>query len=129
MDRKKHVYLSDLHFDHQLWINELSFFRDETGIYEKRLATLVRNWTDHDVLSQLEQFQNQFIRQREVIDILEHEVKLHEEKLARYAKDHTIAIDHVYFTDHDELKGQMERFRAIYQELKDKFYAFMAKYL
>lgn len=30
--KTKHIYLNDLHFEHKLWRNELSFFKDEAAV-------------------------------------------------------------------------------------------------
>jgi hypothetical protein len=73
--------IEKLHFEHRLWMNELSFFSDELKIYEHRLEDLVNKNNEMKVLSLLEQFQNQFIRQREVLEELHHNIKVHEQKI------------------------------------------------
>jgi len=117
----KAIYLSDLHFEHKLWINQLAFCQDELVIYERRLGELVNKYTDTDVLAKLEQFQNQFIRQKEVIDQLLHAVNGHEQELSRYAAEHPVAIDHVHFKDHAGLRDRMDSFNDIYADLKKNF--------
>lgn len=125
----KPVYISDLHFEHSLWGRQLDFYRDEVSFFERRLEDLVQRWTDHGVLAQLERFQNQFIREREVIDILKHDINAHENSLVAYAKEHPIAIDHVHFADHDGLRERMARFREIFEELKNDCLTFLVKYM
>lgn len=129
MSREKAVYLSDLHFEHKLWINQLSFCQDELAIYERRLGELVIKYTDTDVLARLEQFQNQFIRQKEVIDQLMHDVNKHEQELSQFATEHPIAIDHVHFKDHTELRDRMDRFNDIYADLKKDFMQYLRKWM
>ena len=41
-------------------------------------------------MAELEHFQNQYIRQREVIDVLRHDIKQHENFLEKEAKEHPI---------------------------------------
>jgi hypothetical protein len=126
----ENVYLRDLHFEHKVWGNELEFFEDEIQIYEHRLEDLVKKkMNDKEMLSQLEAFQNQFIRQKEVIDILKHDINDHEHVLSKYAEEHPIAIEDVQFKDHTTLRDRMVTFRKLYRELKDSFYQFLAKYL
>lgn len=119
--------IEKLHYEHRLWMNELSFFSDELKIYEHRLEDLVQKNNDTTVLSLLEQFQNQFIRQREVLDELTHNIKVHEQKIGEaIRRQKEVPIDpelHAYTA------GEMESYRTIYHDLKRKFYNFMAKHL
>jgi len=114
-----------LHFEHRLWMNELSFFTDELRIYEHRLEELTKKSLDRDTLSQLEQFQNQFIRQKEVLDTLEHDIHLHEQRLGQALEKGEEAPEEPAL--HESLGNQMEAFRNIYAELKQNFKVFIAK--
>ena len=125
----KPVYISDLHFEHKLWDRQLDFFRNEVDFFETRLEELVMRWDDHEMLAQLERFQNQFIREREVIDILQHDIHAHESGLTAYAMENPIAIDHAQFADHEELRERMRRFRTIFEELKGDFLNFVVRYM
>ncbi len=88
----KHVYLTDLHVNFKLWENEVVFFQQEIGIYEGYLSEVASKWTDKEVLSELEHFQNQFIIQKNQADILAHDIKIFQENMANYAKDNQTAI-------------------------------------
>ncbi|WP_425422038.1 hypothetical protein [Phaeodactylibacter xiamenensis] len=119
--------IEKLHFEHRLWMNELSFFSDELKIYEHRLEDLVIKNNDTQVLSLLEQFQNQFIRQREVLEELHHNIKVHEQKIGEaMRRGEEVPTDPDF---HEYMKGEMESYRHIYNDLKRKFYGFLAKYL
>ena len=69
--------LQVVHFEHRLWVNELDFFADEIRIYERQLEELIRKSAEKDAMQELEQFQNQFIRQKEVLDTLQHDIHIH----------------------------------------------------
>lgn len=129
----KHIYLSDLHFDHKIWTNTLHFYKQELGIYDGYLMEVATRWTDKDVKAELEHFQNQFYIQNNELDTLIHDIKLHEEELVKFAKDHEVAIDHIYFDDHAQKHGatqeRVDTFVKIYEELKTDFKGFLAKYL
>ena len=125
----KHVYLKDLHFEHKVWLNELKFYKEEVAIFEHRLDELVVRYTKMEVLAKLEQFQNQFIREKEVIDELRHSIKQHENGLAQFAEEHPIAIDHHYFNDHTGLRDEFVRFRELFAELKHEFLKYLAEYM
>jgi hypothetical protein len=120
-------HLSDLHFEHQVWLNTLQFCKDEITIFERRMGELATRNTNSTLLAELEHFQNQYIRQREVIDVLRHDIKQHENFLEKESLEHPTAIDRRSFTDHTELRHQMETFEKLYRELKDEFYRWVAK--
>jgi uncharacterized coiled-coil DUF342 family protein len=121
------VYLSDLHFEHVQWLNELRFWEDEIKSFNKRLGEVVIRYTSNDIRAKIEHYQNQFILQDEVIDTLKKEVKTHEKAIASYAEEHPIAINRVHFDDHTELRDKMDTQRKIYNELKLGYFDFLSK--
>lgn len=126
---KKHVYLKDLHFDHKLWLNELTFAKEELSIFTNRLSEVEAKNTAADFSAFAESFQNRLIRQKEVVDELSHAINDHESALANYAEEFPIAIDHVHFDDHNGLREQMNRFTVLYAEFKTEFMRFIAKWM
>jgi hypothetical protein len=126
---QNHVYIGDLHFDNMEWINALQFYKEELGIFERRLEEIVSRNSKTEVLAELEHFQNQFIREREVIDELRHDIKAGENLLAKAAKAHPVAIDHRYFTDHTELRDRFQTFEKIYRELKAEFHRWLTRHM
>lgn len=129
MPKGEHVYIMDLHHDHRIWLNELSFYADELKIFKERLEYVVMRNTDHDFLARAEHFQNLFLRQREVRDVIRHEIKQAENHIEKYAKEHPIALDHVHFVNHHHLVDQMETYRKLYHEMKEDFMKFLAKWM
>lgn len=124
---EKLVHIADLHSDHMLWMNTLSFCKDEIGILEKRMEEVAARNTHTDVLAELEHFQNQYIRQREVMDELRHELKQHENDLEKEVREHPIAVDHRLFKDHSAHREAMATFEKLYRELKDEFMHWLVK--
>lgn len=129
----KHLYLKDLHFDYQLWKNELNFYREEIKIFEERLGEVVNRNTDKDVLAQAEHFQNQYIRQRDVADQLVHEVNVRQDKLVAFARENETAVDRQYFDDqadeHQALAQQVATYHKIYQDLKGEFMNYLRQWM
>jgi hypothetical protein len=122
-----HKYIGDLHFDHMEWINALRFYKEEIEILEHRLEDIVRRNNHGDVMAELEHFQNQFIREKEVIDELRHDIKQHENFLEKESKDHPVAIEHRYFGDHVGLRDRVHTFEKLYRELKSEFQQWLVK--
>lgn len=126
---KNFAYVSDLHYEHQLWLNELKFFKEELVILEHRLGEIISKNTGNEAEVGVESFQNRFELQKEHISEIKHRIKKHEQFLANYAKDHPIAVDHVHFTDHTDIREQFERFRDLYAEMKYDFNRFAVKWM
>ncbi|MBK9148213.1 MAG: hypothetical protein IPM12_10425 [Flavobacteriales bacterium] len=119
--------IGDLHFDHMEWINSLGFYKDEISIFEHRLEDIVRRNTKQEVMAELEHFQNQFIREKEVIDELRHDIKQAENELERESKDHPVAIDHRWFADHTSLRERFLTFEKLHRDLKGEFHQWLVK--
>ena len=124
---KKHI--DELHADHRLWINNMKFYLDELNIFEKRLGEIVTRNTKVEVTAKVEQFQNQFIRQREVAEQLISKCKDHEKFLVNQAKENPIAIDHVLFADHTKLSDEAETYDKVYQDLKKEYMKFLVEWM
>ena len=126
----ENAYLSDLHFEHKVWMNELNFFEDELLTFEHRLEELARQYLPkREVMVDLEHFQNRFIRQKEVINQLKHEVRMHEQYLVQLAEANPTSIDQTKVQDHVALRERMETFRKLYLELKNEFFQYAAKWI
>ena len=117
--------VSDYHFDHKLWVNELNFFESQLAIFEERLEDVVRQLSEHTAMAEAEAFQNRIIRQREVIDTLKHKFRLREKDLDTYADDMELDADHPLFVDHEKEHEEMEIFIKLYSEMRDKYMAFL----
>ncbi|MES1225935.1 MAG: hypothetical protein ABUT20_61220 [Bacteroidota bacterium] len=125
----KTKHIDELHFEHRLWISEAKFYVDELKIYQNRLEEVAQKNTKQEVRQQIEHFQNQFIIQKEQLDILSHEVNEHEQFLAKFALEHPTAIDHKLFADHKSMLDKMEAFKKIYSELKKEFNHFLSAWM
>ena len=126
MLKNNKVYLSDLHFEHRQWMNELKFWEDEIRSFNNRLGEIVTRYTSNDIRAKVEHFQNQFILHNEVIDVLKKDVKTHEKFIALQAEDNPVAIDRVHFDDHTGLRERMDTQRNIYSELKMEYFGFLS---
>lgn len=127
ISKTKHI--DELHFEHQLWENQIRFYRDELLIYQKRLDEIASKNTAEDVRKKIEHFQNQFILQKEQIDILMHDIKIHENWISKYAKENPFNIEQEHFADHESTRERMTRFVEIYSELKKEFSSFLLEWM
>ena len=123
--KEKTKHIDELHFEHQLWIKELGFYKDELMVFNRRLAEVGNMYTNKEVLVKLEHYQNQFILQNEIADVLLHELNEHEHILASTAMENSVAIDRRAFSDHPKLRESMNGFVKIYRELRHEFMLFL----
>jgi len=122
-------HLGVLHFEHEKWVKQLEFYKDELKTYNNRLEDIAVRFSGREVLAKLEMYQNKFIRENEVIDILIHDINGHEGILARSVIENPVASDHRLFDDHSGLRDRMETFLKIYNELKPEFMRYLTKYM
>jgi len=122
---KDKVKVSDFHFDHKLWMNELKFFEMQLDVFEERLEEIVLTIDDSSAMAAVETFQNQIIRQREVIDELKHKFRIREKDLDALSNETTIESDNVLFKDHRKEREDMQIFIKLYQEMREKYMNFL----
>ena len=81
-------------------------------------------------MPRVEQFQNQFIRQREVIDELKHDLNTSEKQLAAFVRDMApVGFENERLDNHSELRERFLTFRRLFEELKIRFRYFESEWL
>lgn len=125
-EQPKHI--GQLHNDHTSWLSEIRLHADELRIFQQRLEEIATKNNATEVQKSITHFQNQLIIQKEQLDILSHNIRKQEQLLAQYAQEHPVAIDHVLFKDHKDLREQNETFNRLFRELKTEFNAFLGRW-
>jgi len=121
------ITIPKLHREHHLWVNELNFCKEEIAIFEKHLEGLVNKNSAVAVRAQVEHFQNQFIREKEVIDELRHKLNVSERQLAGFVRELSgLGLESIRMDNHSKLRDEVKTFRKIYTELKEAFRRFEA---
>ena len=127
--KKRKLHMDDLHFEHMVWKRQLEFSKEELEFFKRRLQEVSVRYSDSDIKKQVEHFQNQFIIQRDEIDRFLHDITIHEDALAREAKEHPIAVDHRLLNDHPKERDRFETFQKLYSELKKEYMDYLRKYM
>jgi uncharacterized membrane protein YccC len=125
MEATKKIY--DLHAEHKAWLNTVSFYKDELKILTHRLEEVASKNTNKDILAKVEHFQNQFVLNKEQVDILLHDVNRKEQELQKNINDNPVAVDHRQVNDEQQLRDRVETFKTLMEELKKEFNAFLTK--
>ncbi len=118
----------ELYLEHELWTKELNYWRDELKVLEKYLTEINEKNTPHVLWVEVEHFQNQFIRHREVVHELRHELSKHENIVKDLASDlEEEEVQDKKLELHEVIREQVDTGRKIYSELKDEFRSWLAK--
>jgi hypothetical protein len=125
MKEQSIAHLSDLQFEHKLWLNELKFREDEISIFEKQLESLIKRNQKKESMAMLESFQNKFILQVDVINELKTEVRRHEHYLKEIIKTHETHSADLRIDNQDSLRDRMDHFRSLFNHLKKDFFEYI----
>ena len=110
--------------DHSGWQHQITRIKEELKSLNNELAVIVSKFTPRDVPADVEHFQNQFIRQKEVLDILRHDFKQHENLLEALLKQPgKTNVDEISALHHSQIQ-RLEDYIRIYDELKREFAEF-----
>ena len=118
--------LSEMKNEHDTWQDRLRFYKDEISHFNQHLGKLAIAGGKQDRMASVEHFQNQFIIQKEQLDILNHGVNEHEQFLARFAEAHPVAIDHQLFANHNSMLDKIDTYKKLYTALKNEFNRFLS---
>jgi hypothetical protein len=125
----KVIFNTDLHFEHMQWKKELLFWKDEIRSFQNRLDEIVKRWTDHKILAELGQFQNNFTIHNNKIKELMEQIEAHEHSIAIHFQANEDAIDRVGLKHHESFRDKLNTQRKLYNDLKHKYYIFLTKYM
>ena len=114
---------------HAEWNSVLDLTRDEILSFENRLEEIAKANTGKDILAKVEQFQNRFIRQKEVMDELRHDIHEDELRIAENVSKNSVAVEHRKVKENVALKNRMQIFQKTFNELKSKYWLFLAEKL
>lgn len=117
------------HTEHNEWLNKLLFYKDDLTIMQNRLDEIAKKNTSTDVMKSVEHFQNQFIIQRGQIDILKHDINIHEDFIVKSINENPIASDHRSADDHKDHRQKIERFEELFALLRKDLMSFLAKWM
>jgi len=111
--------------EHISWLNYIDHTKEELKEMQNRLVELTPTFSNK-MLTRVEQFQNRFIRQKEVTDILRHNVKAHENDIERMTR---LSLDYLQLrvaSDHIVLQNEFKRYVELFVELVQDFNEFLA---
>ena len=116
---------NDISTEHISWLSYIDHTKVELKEMQNKLVELTPTFSAK-MLARVEQFQNRFIRQKEVIDILRHDIKAHENDIERMTR---LSLDYLQLrvtNDHLVLQNEYKRYIELFVELVQDFNEFLA---
>jgi len=111
------------------WLKALDFYDQELDIMEVRLAEVLLKNTGIEVRAEAEHFQNQFIVQRNNIEILRHNINEHTHHVFEDAKTHVGQIAEIRIKENTKNKDEVAGFEKVINDLRHEFNAYLAKHI
>lgn len=115
--------------DHQEWLKNMDFFKEEFDLLDTRLLEIAGKNNTHEVMPEIEHFQNQFIIQRNNINKLKHQVRDHNIKVAADVQQHNGKIEQAQVEEHDLILEEFTVLEKNITELRHEFNRFLSKWM
>ena len=125
----KIVYNEDLHFEHEQWKMELSFWEDELLTFKHRLEEMFKKGEEKELLSKLDYFENRFQIHENKIHAFKQRIYSHELNMSRHYEAGENVIDRVSYEYHLDFREQIQTQREMYHDLKKEFFAFLTAWM
>ncbi len=116
--------LNQMHSEHAEWQSRIKELKSQIQKCNDQLAEMVMAKPDAELLAQIEHFQNQFTIQREVLDIMRHDFKQHENAIESHQRGELNQIEKLNQL-HLNSKERLDEYNRIFSELKDEFSSFL----
>lgn len=117
--------LNEMKNEHDQWQDRIRFYKDEISHFNNHLGRLSLIRSSSDLMASVEHFQNQFIRQKEVLDIIRHDFKQHENLIEALEDGKATipndGIERVHATHREKL----DQFEHIFHDLRNDFNLFL----
>jgi hypothetical protein len=116
---------SAIETEHLKWLKALDFYKTQIAAMEKEMEEFMSTKPPRVLAPRIEQFQNRFIRQKEVLDTLRHNVKAHENEIERMTNFALEYLRDRVTREHAKLKNEYKRFAELFIEMEQDFQDFM----
>ena len=115
--------------EHQEINNTIEFYASEIKFLEKLLNEVLEKNSNHDVKTEAEHFQNQFIIQQKNIDEIRSKILINKHEAAMEAKVHAGKVDERLVIDIHQIKHDANQIEKAIEEIRFAFKKFVAKWL
>lgn len=124
---KEIIYVSNLHFEEEVWRRQLYCWQDELIFFYNRLSEMATRWVSQEELAKLEYFQNRFTRHDGVIEDLLEAIQVHEKIISGQYTEEKTNSDNYLISKHLDFRRKMESQQKIYTDLKKEFFLYFTQ--
>ena len=124
---KEIIYISNLHFEEEVWRRQLYCWQDELIFFYNRLSEMATRWVSQEELAKLEYFQNRFTRHDGVIEDLLEAIQVHEKIISGQYTEEKTNSDNSLISKHLDFRRKMESQQKIYTDLKKEFFLYFTQ--
>lgn len=117
--------LAEMKSEHDDWQDRLRFYRDEIKQFNNYLSKIAVSSPPSDIMPSVEHFQNQFIRQKEVLDIIRHDFKQHENLIEALAENKIQDNGKDLIKKHALEREKLDQYERIFHDLRNEFNNFL----
>lgn len=117
--------LSEMKNEHDTWQDRLRFYKEEISHFNQHLGKLAIAGGQYNKMASVEHFQNQFIRQKEVLDIIRHDFKQHENLIEALEEGKSMEPSEGIQRVHSVQRDKLEQFERIFHDLRNEFNVFL----
>ncbi len=117
--------LNEMKNEQEQWQSRLRFYKDEILHFNNHLGRLSLSRRSNDLMASVEHFQNQFIRQKEVLDIIRHDIKQHENLIEALEEGKVSEPQDGIQKIHSIQREKLDQFEHIFHDLRNDFNIFL----
>jgi hypothetical protein len=114
---------------HSEGIRYLTFYKEQIALMEKRLLEVAGKNTSHEAGVGVEHFQNQFIVQKNNIDMLKHRINELSQKIGEDVKLHAGHIEQQKVEEEKLLTEESKTVEKLVNDLHREFNLFLSKWI
>ncbi len=118
--------LQEMHSEHAEWQNKIRFYRSEISRLNRQLDEVVLSKPPQELMATIEHFQNQFTVQSEVLDIMRHDFKQHENDIEA-GQSNSLKPDVQLDDNHQTHVERLDQFEKIFREIREEFSSFLQR--
>ncbi|MBL0316998.1 MAG: hypothetical protein IPP69_15030 [Flavobacteriales bacterium] len=121
------THISHMSAEHSSWLRGIDFYNDELKIMQHRLQEVSSKYTNPEVKSQVEHYQNQFMVQESNLNHLKHEINNHFKHMEIDVEVHAQHLGNSTLAEHDKMRDKYITEEKIINELRHEFNRFLSK--
>lgn len=113
--------------EHEEWKNTLAFYRDEIKFFRNRLDEVSAKNNGHDILENIEHFQNQIDINDQQLSVLKHDIDKYVHHVFTDSQENGNHVSNSTLVEFETLRSKMAVTTDLYNGLKNEFKKFLEK--